>query len=297
MLIAQLINALVLGSVLLLFSLGLSLVWGTLDVLNLAHGALFVFSGYIAYRIGESVTWPFPVVVVLGMIGAGLAAVVLELVAFGPIRDRMPNKRQAELAALVASLGGSIVLGQLVSNWTGNEIFVPNAKIFTPSNYHWGSVTISNIDIIITVAAIVVAVATQFWVSHTRQGRAVRSLAYAPTTASLMGVNVRLVATTTMFISGAMAGLAGVLLAYQISGETTDTGATYLLPAFSIIVVGGVGSILGAVAASYVLAIAETAIIAYGPGGYSAGVAFALIFIFLLFRPQGLFARRLTERV
>lgn len=295
--LAQLINALVLGSVLLLFSLGLSLVWGTLDVLNLAHGALFVFSGYIAYRIGESVTWPFPIVVVLGMIGAGLVAVVLELVAFGPIRERMPNKRQAELAALVASLGASIVLGQLVSNWTANEIFVPSAKIFTPEVYHWGSVLVSNIDIIITVLAIALAWAMHLWVSRTRQGRAVRSLAYAPTTASLMGVNVRALATTTMFISGALAGLAGVLLAYQVSGETTDTGATYLLPAFSIIVVGGVGSIIGAVVTSYVLAIAETAIIAYGPGGYSSGVAFALIFIFLLFRPQGLFARRLTERV
>jgi branched-chain amino acid transport system permease protein len=295
--IAQLVNALVLGSVLLLFSLSLSLVWGILDVLNLAVGALFLFSGYLAYRIGESVTWPFVVVVVLCMIGAGLAAVVIELVAFGPIRDRIPNKRQAELAALVASLGASIVLGQLVSNWTANEIFVPSAKIFATREYHWGSVAISNIDIIITVAAIAVAVATQLWVSRTRQGRAVRSLAYAPTTASLMGVNVRLLAMTTMFVSGAIAGLAGVLLAYQITGENAQTGATYLLSAFSIIVVGGVGSILGAVVASYVLAIAETAIIAYGPGGYSAGVAFALIFIFLLFRPQGLFARRLTERV
>ena len=295
--IAQLINALVLGSVLLLFSLGLSLVWGTLDVLNLAHGALFVFGGYIAYRIGESATWPFVVVIVFCMIGTGLAGVVLELVAFGPIRDRMPNKRQAELAALVASLGASIVIGQLVSNWTNNEIFVPNAQVFTPEVYHWGSVLVSNIDIIITVAAIVGALAMHLWVSRSKQGRAVRSLAYAPTTASLMGVNVRALATTTMFISGALAGLAGVLLAYQVSGETTDTGATYLLPAFSIIVVGGVGSIAGAVVTSYVLAIAETAIIAYGPGGYSSGVAFALIFVFLLFRPQGLFARRLTERV
>jgi branched-chain amino acid transport system permease protein len=207
------------------------------------------------------------------------------------------NKRQAELAALVASLGASIVLGQLVSNWTKNAIFAPSEKIFTTHVYTIGSVHIGDIDIIIAVAAVVVAVATQLWVSHSRQGRAVRALAYAPNTAGLMGINVRLLAITTMFISGAMAGLSGLLLSFKISGETVGTGDTYLLSAFSIIVVGGVGSVVGAAIAAYVIAIAETAIIAYGPSGYSTGVAFALIFVFLLFRPQGLFARRLTERV
>jgi branched-chain amino acid transport system permease protein len=295
--IAQLINALVLGSVLLLFSLGLSLAWGALDVLNLAHGALFIFGGYLGYRIGESADWPFPLVILVCMAGAGLAAVVIEVVAFGPIRARIASKRQAELAALVASLGASIVLGQLVANWTNNVVFAPSAKLFTVHEYVWGSVRVGNIDIIVTVAAIAVAVAIQLWVSRSRQGRAVRALAYAPTTASLMGVNVRMLGITTMFISGAAAGLAGLLLSIEISGETTATGQTYLLSAFAIIVVGGVGSILGAAVASYVIAIAETAIVAYGPSGYSTGVAFALIFVFLLFRPQGLFARRLTARV
>ncbi|MDB5910800.1 MAG: hypothetical protein JWP34_4914 [Massilia sp.] len=295
--IAQLINALVLGSVLLLFSLGLSLAWGTLDVLNLAHGALFIFGGYLGYRIGLSAAWPFPVVIIVAMIGAGLAAVVIEVVAFGPIRSRIVNKRQAELAALVASLGASIVLGQLISNWTQNSIFTPSPKIFETQTYDIAGVRIGNIDIIITVVAIAVAVAVQVWVSRSRHGRAVRALAYAPRVAALMGVNVRLLAIATMFISGAMAGLAGLLLSFKISGETVSTGDTYMLSAFSIIVVGGVGSILGAAVASYVIALAETAIIAYGPSGYSTGVAFALIFAFLLFRPQGLFARRVTERV
>lgn len=295
--IAQLVNALVLGSILLLFSLGLSLAWGALDVLNLAHGALFIFGGYLGYRIGESADWPFPFVVVVCMIGAGLAAVLIEVVAFGPIRARFPNKRQAELAALVASLGASILLSQLVSNWTKDVAFAPSQSIFMVHEYVWGGVRVGNIDIIVTVAAIVVSVAISLWVTRSRQGCAVRAVSYAPTTASLMGINVRMLAITTMFISGAAAGLAGLLLSIEISGETADTGQAYLLSAFAIIVVGGVGSILGAAVASYVIAIAETAIVAYGPSEYSTGIAFALIFIFLLVRPQGLFARRLTARV
>lgn len=295
--IAQLINALVLGGILLLFSLGLSLAWGTLDVLNLAHGALFVLGGYIGFQLGKSTSLPFPVIVLAAMVGSGLVAVLLEVVAFGRIRAKTTNKRQAELAVLVASLGGSIVVGQLVSNWTNNEIFSPSDHVFTSHQHQFGPVRFGDIDVIITVAAIVVAVATQLWVSRSRHGRAVRALAYSPGTASLMGINVRMLAVATMFITGVMAGLAGVLLSFKIAGMNVDTGDIYLQSAFAIIVVGGVGSIKGAAIASYTIAIAETAIIAYGPSGYSTGVAFALIFLFLLFRPQGLFARRLTERV
>ena len=87
--------------------------------------------------------------------------------------------------------------GQLVSNWTANQIFVPSAKIFATHEYHWGSVDISNIDIIITVAAIVVAAATHLWVSHTRQGRGVTVARVRADDGSLMGVNVRLLAMTT----------------------------------------------------------------------------------------------------
>jgi branched-chain amino acid transport system permease protein len=295
--IAQLINALVLGSVLLLFSLGLSLAWGTLDILNLSHGALFVFGGYLGYRVGQIAAWPFPLVVLVSAVGAGLAAVVIELIAFGPIRARMANKRQAELAALVASLGASIVLGQLVATWTQHAIFAPSEKIFSNQVYAWRGLRIGNIDLIIIGVAILTAVAMTWWVAKSRQGRAVRALAYSPGTARLVGINVRGLAMATMFISGALAGLAGLLLAFKISGQTTSTGETYMLSAFAILVVGGVGSIKGAVIASYVIAIAETAIIAYGPSGYATGVAFALIFVFLLLRPQGLFARRIAERV
>jgi branched-chain amino acid transport system permease protein len=292
----QLINAVVLGSVLLLFSVGLSLAWGTLDVLNLAHGAIFVLGSYLAYQLGQSTSLPFVPVVVISMCGTGAAAVVVELVAFGPIRSRFASRRQAGLAVLVASLGAATVLEQLISNWTHNEIFVPSQKLFTSKEYQVGSLTISNIDVIIVVAAVVVAVGLQFLVSRTRQGRAVRALAYAPRTASLMGVNVRLLATATMFLSGALAGLAGLFLSFQISGMAVTSGDIYMLSAFAILVVGGVGSIGGAVVASYGLAVAETAVVAYGPSGYETGVAFALIFIFLLVRPRGLFARAMVER-
>ena len=293
----QLVNALVLGSVLLLFSLGLSLAWGTLDSLNLAHGALFIFGGYLGFELGQSTSLPFVVVLLLSMVGAGLAAALIEVLSFGPIRTRMKNRRQAELAILVASLGGSIVLGQLIGHWTNHAIFSPSRDLFRVTQFDVFGVGVSNIAILITVVAAVVAVGLQLLVSRSRQGRAVRALAFSPSTAELMGINVRLLAVGTMFISGALAGLAGLLLSFRISGQDVATGETYMLSAFAVLIVGGVGSILGATVVAYSLAFVQTAISAYGPGSYATGVAFALIFIFLLFRPQGLFARAVTERV
>lgn len=294
--VQQLVNAIVLGSVLTLFSVGLSLAWGTLDVLNLAHGAIFVFGGYLAYELTKKGSLPFIVVLLLCMAGAGLVAVALELIAFRRIRSRFTVKRQAELSMLVASIGGSIIVNQFIQNRTGSQAFAPQHAL-TVHAYDIGSVRVTNIQIIIVAVALVVAALLDVGVRRSRQGRAVRALAFDSSTAELMGINVNLVAAATMFLSGALAGLAGVLLAVNVSGQDTSTGETYMLTAFAILIVGGVGSIRGAVIAAYLVALAETAVTAYGPAQYRDGVAFLLILIVLLLRPQGIFARGRFQRV
>lgn len=296
MALQQLINALVYGSVLTLFSLGLSLAWGTLDVLNLAHGSLFVFAGFLTYELTTHTSMPFVLVLLISMIGAGLASAAMELAAFRHIRNRFRIKRQAELSFLVASIGASTILDTIVSNKSNNTPFGPAAGSFHVHSYTLGSARITNIQIIIVVVAVIVAVAMDVWVRRSRQGRAVRSVAYDGVTSSLMGVNVNLVAAGTMFVAGLLAGLAGVLLAVNIGGEDVTTGQDYMLTAFAILIVGGVGSIRGAVASAYLIAAAETAVVAYGPANWRDGVAFALILLILLVRPQGLFARRRFER-
>lgn len=292
----QLVNALVLGSILLLFSLGLSLAWGTLDTLNLAHGSIFVLGGYLGYEVGKSTTLPFVVVLAIAMIGSGVVAAVIELIAFGQIRSRNRNKRQAELSMLVASLGASVALNQFVSIRTGNVLFTPTQRLLTVHQYEFGGVRFTNVAAIIVLMTIVVALVLGWWIRFSREGKATRAVAYSPGAAQLVGINVRLLGLRTMFISGALAGLAGLLLAFQISGETVDNGGTYMLSAFAILVFGGVGSVLGATIAAYVIALAETLVIGYGPAGYSNAVAFALIFVMLLVRPGGIIARAKSER-
>jgi branched-chain amino acid transport system permease protein len=292
----QLFNAIILGSILLLFSLGLSLAWGTLDVLNLAHGSLFVFGGYLGYRLGTISGLSFVPVLLLVMVGSGIAAAIMEVVAFGPIRRRVANKRQAELSVLVASLGASIVLNQVISNATGNAIFAPSNRLFAVHLYHLWGVRITNLEILILVLAAACCGGLALWDRHSRQGKAARAVAFSPQTAQLMGINVRSLSLRIVFVSGCLAGLAGFLLSFQISGEDVTTGGTYLLSAFAILVLGGVGSVLGAVIAAYLIAIGETMVAAYGPGAYQNAIAFALIFVMLLVRPQGLIPRRQSVR-
>lgn len=291
----QLLNAIVLGSVFLLFSFGLSLAWGTLDVLNLSHGALFVLGAYAAYKLSLSTSLPLIPITLLSIVGVGIVAALLEAVAFGRIRARIRNKRQAELGVLVASLGGATIIGQLIAIATKSQIFTQT--LVSPSQYHLGSLQFSNVDVAIVVITIVVAVVLQVAIGKSRQGRAVRALAVDPVTAGLMGINVSWLAIGTMFLSGALAGLAGAMLSFDSSGMASTSGDTYMLSAFAILVVGGVGSIGGAVIVSYALAIAQTAIVAYGPANYQTGIAFALIFLFLIIRPTGLFSRQLGLRV
>lgn len=288
----QLINAIVFGSVLTLFALGLSLAWGTLDVLNLAHGAVFIFAGYLTYELTRQGTLGFVPALIVSMIGAGAVTVAMEVLAFRRIRTRFSNKRQAELSMLVASIGAAIIIDQVVSNETEATTFGPPGSIFKVHEYHlFGSAGISNIQIVILVVAVLAAVGLDLWVRRSRQGRAVRAVAYDPVTSGLLGVNVNRVAVATMFVAGALAGLAGVLLAVNLRAEEVAVGQDYLLTAFAILIVGGVGSVRGAVMAAYIIAIAETAVVAYGPAQWRDGIAFLLILVVLLVRPQGLFAK------
>lgn len=293
----QLINAIVFGSVLTLFSLGLSLAWGTLDVLNLAHGAVFVFAGFITYELTKDSTMSFVPTLIVASLAAGAVTLALELLAFRRIRLHFPARRQAELSMLVVSVGAATVIGEVVSHQTSEAAFSPPASAFSIHRYSLGgSVGITNIQILIVVAAIIVALALDQGIRRTRYGRAIRALAYDPTTTQLLGVNVGALAAATMFLAGALAGLAGVMLAIYLGGEEVATGQDYLLTAFAILIVGGVGSIRGAIVSAYLIALAETAVVAYGPSQWRDGVAFLLILVMLLVRPQGLFARRRFQR-
>jgi branched-chain amino acid transport system permease protein len=238
----------------------------------------------------------FVFLVLACMVSTGLATAFMELVAFRHVRLRFPSKRQAEMSMLVASIGFSTILDTIVANQTDDSSFGPAATAYGVHAWHIGSIVVTTIEVVIVVVAIAATIMLDQWVRRSRSGRAVRSIAYDPATSSLLGINVNRLAALTMFVAGALAGLAGVLLAVYVGAEDTTTGQAYTLTAFAILIVGGVGSVRGAIAAAFFIAIAETAVLAYGPSNWSNGVAFLLILLVLLVRPGGLFARRGFQR-
>lgn len=284
-----LVNAAVLGAVLTLFALGLSLTWGALDVLNLAHGAIFVASAWVASKLAATVDVPFVVLVLAGMAAGAFLAVIAELLAFRPIRRLISNKRQAELSMVAATVGFGFIIDNLVGRATSHQVFSFPLGAFEFRKYDLLIATAFNIEIIIFAAAVVGAVALNYWIMRTRQGMAIRAIAFSPRIAPLLGVKVDNMAALTMAVSGALAGLSGTLMVVWTSGMDISTGHSLLLRAFAIVVLGGVGSVKGCVLAAFLLAIVETGIVAAGYGSLRDAAAFSLIILVLLFRPQGLF--------
>jgi len=290
----QLINAIVLGSILTLFSLGLSLAWGSLDVLNMSHGALFVVGAFIASKLVDSGGMPFVLAAVIAIIAAGLLAALVELLILRRIRTTFPSRRQRELSTLVATVGVGTIVDELIrSESEGVPFGIPS---FAVERHDVLGLSVSNVQIMIVVVTFVLAIAIDRFMRRSRQGRAIRTIAFDSGIAETMGIRVNSVAAGTMFVSGALAGLAGILVTLNVSGIDVQTGHQYLLIAFAVIIVGGVGSVRGAIAAAFLIALAQTAVVAYGPAQWQAGVAFIFILAVLIFRPGGLFARVQAER-
>jgi branched-chain amino acid transport system permease protein len=291
------IDALSLGSVYGFFALGLTLVWSVLGLLNLAYGVVYMLGAYMAYVIATHTTLPLIPVILLAVFGTATLSALSELLVFRRIRLRTKTLPEGELAMLVASIGLAAIAELIVQKSTqGQTVEIPT-RLLTPSVYHLSnSVTVTNLQVIAFVVTVVLSSALMVFMRRTRYGRAIRTVAYDADTAGLLGINSNLVFTCTMALSGALAGLAGVLLGMSLDAVNFSMGDPLLLKAFAVIIVGGIGSIAGAMAGGFLLALIETLIVVYGPSGYSSAAAFLVIFVVLVARPNGLVFRA-SQRV
>lgn len=290
----QLINAIVLGGVYCLFALGLSLSWGTLNVLNLAHGAVFMFSAFTCYLIWEraGIHLPIGVVLVVAMVAGALMELCLDLFVFRLIKRRSRSLGEAEMSMLIGSIGASAILVTIAEQTTADTPFTVTANPVKTSVYHLGSgVYVTNVEIIITVVALALTIGFALWIQRSQLGRAMRAIAYDAPTSGLMGISEGRVSALAMIISGASAGAAGVFLTVYLDSLTADSGSDLLLKAFAVVVLGGVGSMWGTLIGAFILAGGETLVTATTSGIWTSAVSFGLIIAVLLVRPSGLFGK------
>lgn len=319
-LLQNLLNGLAIGSVYAIFALGYTLVFSILGIINFAHGAVFTLGAYFTYTlvVGQFENngllrgvnlfpdgspfagnpWAFALATLIGAAVAGLVAVLIERLAFRPMRARGADP----LLALVSSLGVALVIVNLIQLLVGAEIynFPSNAygEVRPALSFELGGrvVIIRTVQLIIFGVSLVMLAVLGYVIGRTKVGKALRAVAESPGTASLLGISVDRFILITFFLSGFLGGLAGTLVGTAFGVAGPYFGVTYGLKGLAVIVLGGLGSIPGAVVGGLVIGLAE----AFVPGDYSAykdAVAFALLFLILLVRPQGLLGRAQIQKV
>ena len=280
MLLQQLVNGLTLGAVYTLIALSFSLVMGIFGILNLAIAELFMIGGYLGFTaIGAHL--PLPVAVMLGMCGGAVLAIVIEKIAYEPLRDA------SLITPMLSTLGCSLILQNLATNlWGSDPLQLPDELL--GAQLRLGPVTIGSMQVVVLAASVLLVAVLGFVIQRTRMGRAVRAVAENRDVARLLGVSASGVTLLVFILSGALAGAAGVLIGLHYAAITPYVGVETGLKAIAVMVVGGVTRIWGALAVGPLIGMLEVLTVAYGGSQIRDLVVYGFMILILLVRPQGL---------
>lgn len=291
MILEQLINGLTLGSIYAIVALGYTLVFGVLNIINMSHGEIFMFGAFMGVVVTSTLHYPIWVAFLAAIIVTGILGYFLERFALRPLRGK---QGVSHLAPLISTIGVSIILENLAHHifGAGNQ---PFRAPFADVNFQIGSLTIYLVQILIFVIAVVLMIGLSFWLSKTKAGKALRACAENINTASLLGIDTKKMITLTVVIASAMGGIAGILVGMAFNSVTPQMGLSMGLKGLAIIILGGMGSVKGAMAGGLILGISETLIVVFGDSGYRDAIAFIAIIVILLIRPQGIFGQATAE--
>jgi branched-chain amino acid transport system permease protein len=293
-LLQQLINGLALGAIYALIALGYTMVYGVLRFINFAHSDVFMvgaFSGYFLARLLPAGSVLSGIAVLIGaMVICALLGVIIERLAYRPLRGR------STLTVLITAIGVSLLLQNL-----GQRIFGPNPRsfpaLFPLHQFHIGGLVVSSAQIMVFAVALVLLFLLRHIVLHTRTGTAMRALSFNPVAASLVGVNNDRVISFTFALGSALAAAGGILYASNYPSIDPLMGTLPGMKAFVAAVLGGIGNIAGAAIGGLVLGLVETGVVGFGGSTYRDAVAFAVLILILLLRPEGLLGKRTAEKV
>ena len=299
----ELVNGVTTGALYALIALGFSMVYGVLKLLNFAHGDLYMVGAYIGFfiiqffggaadvRIAVPLLLAIMFVVAAGLVG-GLG-VAIERFAYRPLRDA------PRIAPLITAIGISFFLENAALLLFGAQFRIYNTADFISlsSGIQIGSVTIDSVQILVLVLGLLLMTGLQLLVNRTRLGRQMRAVAVDREAAEMLGINVNFVIAATFFLGSALAGVAGVMAGLLFNQVTNTIGFIAGLKAFTAAVVGGIGSIPGAMLGGLVIGVAESFVTGYISSTYSNLIVFGLLIVVMLVRPSGLLGRVQLQKV
>ena len=291
LIVSQLINGLQLGSIYALVALGYSMVYGIIMLLNFAHGDIIMVGGYVAMlTIAAGVNPIFAVV--LAIAACMILAVAIEKVAYTPLRS------SPRISLLITAIGVSFLLENLAQNIFGaNAQPFPNNKIIKTSSINIGGVQMGITAIVTIVVSVISMVLLTFLVQKTKRGKAMRAVSEDIGAAQLMGINDNNTTTFTYAVGSLLAGIGSILYCCTYPQASPTMGSMLGLKAFVAAVLGGIGSIPGAMIGGFAIGLAEVLVRAVGLSDWTDGVVFAILIVVLLLRPTGLLGRPMTEKV
>lgn len=286
MLIQQLLNGLVVGGVYALFAVGFNLVFGVQRLLNLAHGAVFMTGAFVAYYTVVN-GGPLILGFLLAILASGVLSMVIEIVCF----RRLRKSGDAEFGAIISSMGASLVIMTIWQWISKTQVLRFPFDTMPVVIYRFWGMRVSLLQLVMMGAAILIVLVMGYFIYRTPFGRRVRAVTDNERASMLMGINPNRIYNLTYFISGALAGAAGVLVGLAFNNINFTMGEPYLLYGFVIIILGGLGSIPGALLASLIFGMLQTLTIAYLPSGLTTAFIFSVLFVILLVMPNGLMGR------
>jgi len=277
------VNGLIAGSIYALVASGFSLIYGTNRFMHFAHGISVVIAGYILYSLFT--VWKIPIVlsIFITLVLSGIFGLGIYRLIYLPLQ----NKKASNVILLMASIAILILFQNLIQAFYGADIKTIG-YIKVGKGLSFLGAVITKLQIAIIIVSLLLLISLYFFMKKAKLGRDMRAVSDNKELASIVGINQRRVSDYSFILGSALAGVAGVLIALEQNLEPA-MGTTLIIKGFTGAVIGGISYVPASVLGSYILGVAENYGIWFLPSGYKDAIAFVLLFIFLLFRPSGLF--------
>jgi branched-chain amino acid transport system permease protein len=299
----ELVNGIVVGALYSLVALGFSMVYGVLKLLNFAHGDLYMVGAFAGYFViqwfggSKALTIPVPLLLVIMFVLAaaltGGLGVAIERFAYRPLRNA------PRIAPLITAIGISFFLENAALLLFGGQFRIYNTSDFIPfsSGFQIGSVSVDAVQIMVVVLGIALMIGLQQLVVRTRLGKQMRAVAVDREAAEMLGINVNFTIAATFFLGSALAGVAGVMAGLLFNQVTNTIGFLAGLKAFTAAVVGGIGSLPGAMLGGLLIGMAESFVTGYVSSTFTNLLVFGLLIAVMLVRPTGLLGQVQLQKV
>ncbi len=286
----QMVNGVSLGSMYALIAIGYTMVYGVLRLINFAHGDIMMVGAFIAY-VAHTAGIPFELSVIIAIIGASIVGILTDKIAYKPLRNA------PKISLLITAIGISFFLENLFNVMFGGVPRAFSAPDYLTGTVHIGSVVMPVMVFVVPLVTVILLAIILWILYRTKYGMAIRALAFDIPTVKLMGINADFIIMIVFALGSALAAVGGVFYAVSYPSIDPLMGIIVGLKAFAAAVLGGIGSVAGAVVGGFILGFTEIVVVAFMPdlGGYKDAFAFIFLILVLLFKPTGIMGQDLDR--